>query len=261
MKQKDRVELQDLIKLMQRLRAPDGCPWDREQTADSLTPYIIEEAHEVIEAIASGDPQHVCEELGDLLFQIIFQAQVYDEQGEFDFSDVMAGIFNKMVIRHPHVFADTKAETSEEVRKNWVRIKKETGKDKPKSALGQVPSSLPGLLRGRRITENAAQVGFDWSKTSEVMEKVEEEYQELQAALAHDDPAEIDHELGDMFFALVNLSRFVNVNPEVSLGRAISRFIERFQYIEKSLSESGSSLEDSDIEQMERLWQEAKENL
>lgn len=256
--EKNKEGFGDLAQLMARLRGEGGCPWDREQTHESLTPYIVEEAYELLEAIGDGDPKHVCEELGDLLFQIIFQAQIADEHGEFDIDDVIAGIHEKMTRRHPHVFGDAHADTPEQVKKNWVRIKEAEGKIEKKSALGRVARSLPSLLRGRRITENAAEVGFDWRATQEVMEKFEEEVNELKEIMADGDSAEVDEEFGDVLFALVNLSRFLSINPDQALNRAIAKFERRFYYIEQMVAESGRTMENVSLEEMEKYWEEAK---
>jgi tetrapyrrole methylase family protein/MazG family protein len=243
---------------MSRLRAPDGCPWDREQTPETLRPYIIEEAHEVLEAIEGGEPGDVCEELGDLLFQIIFQAQIFSERGDFDVHDVIEKIYEKMLRRHPHVFGDEKVKDAEEVRHNWVRIKREKEGKGKESALGKVPVSLPALLRARRITENAAEVGFDWERVEDVMAKVDEEWGELKEAISRRDEGKTDHELGDVIFALVNLGRFLRLNPEDSLSRAIKRFEKRFEYIEDSLKDAGKGFDDVTLADMDKLWDEAK---
>jgi tetrapyrrole methylase family protein/MazG family protein len=255
---KDQDIFSALVELMSRLRAPDGCPWDREQTPESLKPYIIEEAHEVCEAIDSRDPDHICEELGDLLFQIIFQAQIASERGDFDVYDVVEKIHEKMIRRHPHVFGDKKVRDSEEVRRNWAQIKRDHEGKGIETALGSVPRSLPALLRARRITENAAEVGFDWKKIEDVMDKVVEEWGELKEAISRKDRERADHELGDMLFALVNLARFLRLNPEDSLSKTIKRFERRFQYIEESLRNSGRDFEDMTLEDMDELWEEAK---
>jgi tetrapyrrole methylase family protein/MazG family protein len=254
----DHVGLSGLVEMMSRLRAPDGCPWDREQTPESLRPYIIEEAHEVLEAIESGKAENVCEELGDLLFQIIFQARIFSEQGDFDIEDVIDKIHEKMLRRHPHVFGDAKVKDADEVRKNWVEIKREKEGKVSDSALGHVPVSLPALLRARRITENAAEVGFDWERIEDVMAKVEEEWEELKEAIPQGDKKKTDHELGDIIFALVNLGRFLKINPEDSLTRTIGRFEKRFKYIEDSLKKQGKKFEDVTLKDMDVLWDEAK---
>jgi tetrapyrrole methylase family protein/MazG family protein len=255
---RDGERFKALVQLMSRLRSQDGCPWDREQTPETLKPYIIEEAHEVLEAIDSGDPDRVCEELGDLLFQIIFQAQIFSERGEFDVEDVTDKIYEKMVRRHPHVFGDATVQDAEDVRRNWVQIKREHEGKGDESALGRVPRTLPALLRARRITENAAELGFDWRRLEDVKAKVEEEWSELKQAIADKSQKRADHELGDMLFALVNLSRFLRLNAEESLSGAIRRFEARFHYMEESLRRAGKSFEEVELEDLDRLWEEAK---
>ncbi len=254
--------LEELVELMARLRSEKGCPWDREQTAQSLTPYIIEEAYELVEAIHYSDPEHICEECGDLLFQIVFQAQLGRETDLFDIRDVLARINEKMTRRHPHVFGDLAVDNPEEVRRNWSRIKEAEGKNTDKglknSVLGKVPKVLPALLRGRRLTENASQVGFDWPTAGEVAAKVEEEWKELREVMEKGDKRAVEEEFGDMLFVLVNLSRFMEIDPELSLNRAIDKFIRRFRYIEDKVLESGREIESVSLDEMEGFWNEAK---
>lgn len=252
--------LRELVRLMERLRGPGGCPWDKAQTPESLTPYIIEEAYELVEAIREGDAAHVCEELGDLLFQIVFQAQLAGEEGKFTMADVTAAIHAKMIQRHPHVFGTVKVENAEEVRKNWVRLKEEERGAPAEcgSALGKVPRGLPSLLRARRLTENAAEAGFDWEKTEEVAQKLEEEWQELKACMTMGPADRIEDEFGDVLFVLVNLSRFLKVDPEQALGRAIDKFIRRFTYLEEEVKKSGRELHALSLPEMDKYWNEAK---
>jgi tetrapyrrole methylase family protein/MazG family protein len=257
-KDKNRAGFDELVELMARLRSPEGCPWDLKQTPESLTPYIIEEAYELVEAIREGDRSHICEELGDLLFQIVFQAQLASENGEFDIRDVTAKIHEKMTRRHPHVFGDSEVEDADEVRKNWVRIKEAEGKHARESALGGVPRSLPALLRSRRLTENAAEVGFDWPRLEDVLEKFDEEWAELKAGIEGGSREEVEAEFGDVLFVLVNLSRFLNLDPERSLSGTIEKFVRRFQYIEKRVMESGKKMEQVTLEEMDGYWEEAK---
>ena len=264
MKSKTEIAFEEFVATIKRLRDPGGCPWDKAQTPETLKPYVIEEAYEVVEAIESKDPQAVCEELGDLLLQIVLQAQVYSETGAFTIVEVIQGINAKMLERHPHVFGNAKADTPEEVRQNWVRIKQET-KGQGTSALGDVPRSLPALLRAKRLTENAAQVGFDWARVEDVVEKVKEEWNELEAEMKRSAGAGtrttqegITHEFGDLLFALVNLARFLKLNPEDSLRAAIDRFVARFRFIEDSARAAGKALEEMSLEEMECFWQEAK---
>lgn len=241
---------------MARLRAPDGCPWDREQDERSLRAYVIEEAHEVVDAIESGDPVKLQEELGDLLFQIIFLAQLAGERGEFTMDDVVGGISDKMERRHPHVFGDEASADVETVRVRWEQHKAAERGARP--LLDGVPRSLPALHRARRLTDRAAAVGFEWPDIGGVWGKLDEEYHELREAESSDDIEAIRHEYGDVLFAAVNVGRFLRVDPEDALQRASERFIRRFGYIEKTLKQAGSSLEAASLEEMDGLWNEAK---
>ncbi len=251
-----------LLEIMDKLRDPGGCPWDREQTLKTLTPYLLEETHEVIEAIESGDVQHHKEELGDLLFQVVFQSRIAREEGKFDFAQVCDGIADKLTRRHPHVFADVEVSGSKEVIRNWEKIKAEERKEKgqtARSAIGGVPVSLPALVRGERLTEKAAAVGFDWADARSVLAKVREELEELEDAMQAGRHEEVDHELGDLLFALANLGRWVKVHPEEALRGALRRFESRFHFIEAQLAARGKSPRESNLEEMDALWNEAKE--
>ena len=242
---------------MERLRGEKGCPWDREQTRDSLKPYIIEEAYEVVEAIEEGDPAKIREELGDLLFQIVFQCQIAMESGEFRFSDVVRNIGEKMIARHPHVFGNAEYKTTDEVLVHWEEQKKREGKLR-ESILEGVPRSMPALLRARRLQDRAAKVGFDWEKAEDVFKKLDEELGEFREALEAKDRNRMEDELGDIFFMLVNISRFIGVNPEDALRRTISKFIHRFRHIEMKAAEQGRKLSEMTLSEMDRLWDEAK---
>ncbi|MDH3973658.1 MAG: nucleoside triphosphate pyrophosphohydrolase [Deltaproteobacteria bacterium] len=249
-----------LVKIMKRLRGPDGCPWDREQSKESLKPYVIEEAYEVVEAIDEGDISELKEELGDLLLQVVFLSELSDEAGDFKIDDVIAAISEKLVRRHPHVFGEETSNTSEEVVKSWASIKIDEKKEKgKKSVLEGVPCHMPALLRAHRIAEKAARVGFDWSHIDEVFKKLEEELGEFEEALASKDIAKVEDELGDVIFALVNISRFLEVNPEEALKKTVRKFVSRFNYIEEGLERGGLDIRDASLEEMERLWEEAKE--
>jgi MazG family protein len=259
--------MERLLRIMDKLRDPGGCPWDREQTLRSLTPYLLEEAHEVIEAIESGDAQHHREELGDLLFQVVFQARIAREEGKFDFAGVCEAISDKLTRRHPHVFGDVTVSGSREVVKNWERIKADERKEKgqeARSAIGGVPVSLPALVRAERLTEKAGAVGFDWPDSKSVLDKVREELAELEEAMASgasDDPgarARIENELGDLLFALANLGRWVKVHPEEALRGTLRRFENRFQFIEEKLRERGRTPRESNLAEMDALWNVAK---
>jgi len=251
--------MEKLLAIMAKLRSEQGCPWDKKQTMESLKPFIIEEAYEVVEAIEGGVKSEVCEELGDLLLQIVFLAQIGQESEDFDFDDVVQGINEKLLRRHPHVFGDETAENAEEVLHRWEQIKKEEKKDaKRNSILEGIPKDLPALLKAHRLQDRAARVGFDWEHLSQVLEKVEEETAEFKEALEKQNPEEIENEFGDMLFALVNLSRFIQVSPEDALRKTISRFIARFQHIEEYAARQKVELHTLSLEEMDRLWNEAK---
>ena len=249
----------ELVALMARLRGHDGCPWDRKQTPESLKPFLVEECYEVIDALDEGTPAEVKEELGDLLFQIIFHARIAEERGQFAIQDVIAANIEKMVRRHPHVYGDADLSTDKEVLANWEEIKKkEKGYEERTSVLEGVPRHLPSLLRAHSLQERAARVGFDWSRIEEALPKLDEEIAEFKESLQKEDPAGIEEELGDIFFMLVNISRFLGVNPEDALRKTISKFIRRFRHIEESAAAAGRPLGDMTLDQMEQLWQESK---
>ncbi len=253
------AQFDKLVALMARLRSPDGCPWDRKQTTESLKPFLIEECYEVIDALDEGDPEKIREELGDLLFQIVFHARIAEENGDFTMEDVIRTNVEKMTRRHPHVFGSEKLSTDREVLANWEELKKkEKGYQDRKSILEGVPRDLPSLLRAHRLQERAARVGFDWRHLNEVLPKLDEEMAEFRAALKKEDAAGIEEELGDVFFTLVNISRFLGVNPEEALRKTISKFIDRFRTIEEKAAEAGKSLTEMTLEEMDRLWEESK---
>lgn len=247
-----------LVRIMERLRGEGGCEWDRVQTHASLRQYLLEEAHEVVDAISRKDPGLLREELGDLLLQILFHAQIAREQGDFDITDVISSISEKMVRRHPHVFSDASASTPEAVSLQWEQIKKTMENRNHSSLIGGVPRSFPALLRGAKITKKAARAGFDWENTGQVLRKVEEEMEELKEAISGGEPEKMEHELGDMLFALVNLARFLNVNPEVAMASANERFERRFEAMEKIAEESGCSIEKTDLQTLDLFWEKAK---
>ncbi len=251
------MDFQELIKIMEALRSEKGCPWDKEQTRESLKPFIVEEAYELIEAIDDSDPDKIKEELGDLLFQIVFQCQIAKENNEFKISDVIEKISKKMISRHPHVFGKADYKTADEVLVHWEEQKKLEGKLR-ESILEGVPKTLPSLLRAHRLQNRAAGVGFDWEKVGDILKKLDEELKEFKEALETKRQDEIENELGDIFFMLVNISRFIGVNPEDALRKTISKFIHRFRYIEMSVAEQGRRLSDMTLPEMDRLWDEAK---
>lgn len=249
-----------LTQIMERLRGEKGCPWDREQTHESLKPFLIEEAYEVLEAMEANDGEKFQEELGDLLFQIIFHAQISAEQGAFTMEQLLEKISQKMIRRHPHVFSNAAVADAQEVLFNWEEIKrKEKGGNKAGSALDGIPRELPALLHAHRLQDRASRLGFDWPDAEGAYGKVEEEMTELKSALEKGDRRQMEEELGDLLFSLVNIARFIEVNPEEALRRAIARFIQRFHHIEEGFKEQGREIQKGDMEEMERLWQEAKE--
>jgi MazG family protein len=249
-----------LLSIMARLRGPGGCPWDREQTLTSLRPYVLEETYEVLEAIDGGDPREHCEELGDLLLQIVFQAQLTKEAGQFAFEDVAKAISDKLVSRHPHVFGDADVKDAEGVLRQWAELKRreKAARGGGKSVLEGVPREMPALARADRLTEKASRVGFDWPDPGGAREKVDEELRELDEAIARGDAGEVEHELGDVLFAMANLSRKLGFPPEEALRGAVRRFIDRFQHVERELERAGIPPGQASLEQMDALWEEAK---
>ncbi|WP_342382027.1 nucleoside triphosphate pyrophosphohydrolase [Myxococcus stipitatus] len=261
------AELERLVDIMRRLRAEGGCPWDREQDLRSLRPYLVEEAFEVLDEmdrVAQGGPWHpLCEELGDLLFQIVFHAQLASELGEFTMADVSKAISDKITSRHPHVFGEKQVQVdgAEQVLANWAKLKAEERKrktGKEGSVLDGVPTAAPALLRAERLTEKASRIGFDWPDLAGVRGKLAEELAELDAAIATGERDAIEHELGDVLFSLANLARFVKTPAEDALRMAIRRFTARFQHIESALHDEGVPFGGATLEHMERHWQAAK---
>jgi tetrapyrrole methylase family protein/MazG family protein len=250
-----------LVAIMARLRGEGGCPWDREQSHASLVPYLIEESYEVKEAIDKNDVESLREELGDLLLQVVFHAQLAREAGRFDIDDVARAICRKLIGRHPHVFGDVEVGSSAEVLQNWEQIKLDEKRERQEtpSRLSGVPKELPALLRAHRVQEKAARVGFDWEHVRDVFAKVREEIGELESAVGQGETGPINAEIGDLLFALVNLSRFLNVQSELALHDTIERFIERFRYIEQRAAEQGRQLEEMTLAEMDALWDEAKQ--
>jgi tetrapyrrole methylase family protein / MazG family protein len=249
----------ELVEIMARLRAPGGCPWDRTQSFDTIKPYLLEETYEVMDAIDARDFAGLAEELGDLLLQPVFFAEMAREEGLFNIEDSLDAINQKLIRRHPHVFAGASAETAEDVKARWDEIKqqeKAAEGAKPKaSMLDGVPRSLPALVEADKIGHKVAKVGFEWDDVSGVIEKIQEEAAELARAQNQD---EIEHELGDMLFNLVNLARFLKVDPEQALRKTNARFRQRFAHIEREVSAQGATLEATSLDRMEELWQEAK---
>jgi len=249
-----------LVELMARLRAPGGCPWDREQTSASLRPYLLEEVYEVLEAIDAGDAGHLRDELGDLLLQIVFQSQLASEAGRFTIADVACAIVDKLVRRHPHVFGDARVRDADEVVRNWRRIKAEerrtTGEDG--DLFAGVPAALPALVRAQQLGEKAGHVGLDWRDAGGVLEKLREEIAELEAALAAGDRGQVEHELGDLLLAAASLGRHVDVSAEMALRGANERFVARVRRLETAARVRGQALADLAPEERDRLWEAIK---
>ena len=283
--------IERLVEIMARLRAPDGCPWDREQTHTTLKPFLLEEAYELLEAIDSGSDRELIGELGDVLLQVIFHARIAAEEKRFTIDDVAAAIADKLVRRHPHVFGSTEVEDADEVVTNWERIKRserEGIREHPVSALEGVPAELPALLRAQRIQEKASKTGFDWEHAGGALDKVAEEFEELRRELAAREKASgavrtkgvpgerspgavepisaggednrVEEELGDLLFALVNTARFLRLCPEEALRRAVAKFERRFRAVEERFRAAGCELEDASLEEMDRVWEEVKES-
>jgi tetrapyrrole methylase family protein/MazG family protein/ATP diphosphatase len=248
-----------LVDIMQRLLGPGGCPWDREQTLESLRNYVIEEAHEVVDAIDGGSPEELREELGDLLLQIVFQSELARNQGWFGPDDVIASICDKLVRRHPHVFGDTRVSGADEVMQNWEAIK--ATEKAGRGVLDGVPRALPALFRAARVGEKAARVGFDWPDGEGARAKVDEELRELDRAVTSGDRDEMEHELGDLLFAVVNYARKLDLDAEAALRGTLGRFTERVQDVEAQVAEQGAELEALSAEELDVLWNRAKARL
>lgn len=250
-----------LVEIMRILRSPQGCPWDHKQTLQSLRKYLVEESHEVLDAIDSGDRAKLCDELGDLLLQVVFQAQLCAEEKAFTFDDVATGISEKLVRRHPHVFGDIDVSGADEVLRNWEQIKRteKTGEDEaPRSALAGVPRSLPALHRAHLVQERAARVGFDWDRVDGAMDKLDEEIAEVREAVAGGDANRVRDELGDLLFATVNVSRFLGHNPEDVLHGSIAKFSRRFQAVEDEVHRQGRKLADCSLAELDAIWDRVK---
>jgi tetrapyrrole methylase family protein/MazG family protein len=256
--------LSHLVEIMGALRAENGCPWDRKQTHKSLRSYLIEEAYEVIQAIDDEDDDELCEELGDVLLQVVFHSQIAHERGKFNVIDVIERIVEKMIRRHPHVFGDVEAKDSETVLRNWERIKQkehaEDGEEEGQvSIIHNVAGAMPALMRAVKVQAKASRVGFDWPDVGGPLSKVSEELSELEEARLANDFYAIEEEVGDALFALVNVARFLKVDPEIALGKTVDKFIARFRYIENEVERRNRHLEDMTLEEMDMLWEESKE--
>ncbi len=260
-----KADIQKLVELVERLRGEDGCPWDREQTRESLKPMLIEEAYEVLDALDGASPPELKEELGDLLFQVVFHAQIAQEKGEFQLADIIDRLHEKMVRRHPHVFGNADLKTSGDVLKNWEDIKaaekgveSSSSPGSEKSLLDGIPSKLPALHTAYQMTAKAARVGFDWPRLEDILRKLQEECNELLHARKLGDPERVADEVGDLLFVTVNVARALGVDPETALRRSNRKFSRRFRYIEWKIKNQGRELRDASLEEMDALWNEAK---
>ncbi len=255
-KKKEFKNFAKLVEIMETLRGENGCPWDKAQKREDLKTYLVEETYEVIDAIDSKSDEKLKEELGDLLLQIVFHAEISKEEGKFDIEDVSESINEKLIRRHPHVFGDTKAKTPDVVLRNWEKIKKK--EKEGKSTFDGVPKILPALLKSYRLQEKASRVGFDWEESIEVEKKIKEEWKELKNAIKTKDKEKIKEELGDLLFAIVNFSRFLKLDPEDTLQMANEKFVKRFKKMEEKARKRGEELHGMTLSEMDSLWEEAK---
>ncbi len=256
---KDCYDMQDLLNIMRVLRSPDGCPWDAKQTHESIKKNLIEETYEVIEAINKIDEVLLCEELGDLLMQIVFHSQMEEDAGTFDFNNVTDGICKKLIERHPHVFGEVKISGVDDVLTNWDAIKRKSkGQKTTEESMLSVPKELPALMRATKLQKKAADVGFDWNDVSGALDKIGEETAELKAAIANNDTQNMSEELGDLLFSVVNVSRFIKVDAEEALTAASDKFLARFAEVEKLANKRGIDMKASTIEELDALWDEVK---
>ena len=256
--QKEKYNFNDLLRIMEILRAPDGCMWDREQDHQSIRRNFIEETYEVCEAIDEQDPEHLKEELGDVLLQVVFHTEMEKEKGVFDIGDVADGICKKLIYRHPHIFGTVEVGSSEEILRNWDELKrKEKHQETDTSALESVAKSLPGLIRAEKLQKKAAKVGFDWENAQGALEKVEEELDEVKQAVAGDgDPEE---EIGDLLFAVVNVARHLKVDPERAMEKTCNKFVRRFAEMERQARQENKALSDLSLTELDTLWNRSKE--
>ncbi|WP_067729687.1 bifunctional methyltransferase/pyrophosphohydrolase YabN [Oceanobacillus damuensis] len=248
-----------LREVMARLRGPGGCPWDQEQTHESLREYTIEEVYELIDAIDAEDDNNMIEELGDILMHVMLHSQIGEDDGFFTIDDVIRSITDKMIFRHPHVFADTKVDSVEDVTKNWEQLKKEEKGEQRKSVLDGVPKHLPSLAKAFKLQKKAAKVGFNWDDASDIWTKLDEEIKEVQEAIERKSTDEIEDEFGEVLFVLANLTRYYKINPEIALNRANRKFISRFTFIEEQLNKQGQDINKATLEEMDAYWDQAKE--
>ncbi|MFD1849255.1 nucleoside triphosphate pyrophosphohydrolase [Oceanobacillus bengalensis] len=249
----------NLREVMRRLRAKDGCPWDREQTHETLREFAIEEVYELIEAINDADDEGIVEELGDILMHVLLHSQIGEDDGYFSIDDVIRGITNKMIYRHPHVFGDTTVQTSEEVSTNWEALKRKEKGEKRKSVLDGIPKPLPSLVRAYQLQKKAAKVGFDWDNVHDIWAKLDEEVREVKEAIDSGDSKDIEKEFGDVLFVLANLTRYYKINPEIALTQTNNKFTSRFHFIEEQLQTMGKDIRHTSLEEMDAIWDQAKE--
>lgn len=250
----------ELVETIAKLRSEDGCPWDRQQTHDTLKPSLIEEAYEVVDSIDEKNDEKLEEELGDLLMQVLLNAQIAEDDGRFDIRGVIAKINDKLKRRHPHVFGDVQVRNTQEIIENWEAIKSQEHSNRERESLMDgIPSHLPGLMRARKIQSKASRVGFDWEKAEDVLVKVEEEMEELKASIKASTQDGIEEEIGDILFSIVNLSRFLNVEPEEALRKTTSKFIRRFRQMEADIAARGREITDYDLAGLDELWEAVKE--
>ncbi|PKN34336.1 MAG: nucleoside triphosphate pyrophosphohydrolase [Deltaproteobacteria bacterium HGW-Deltaproteobacteria-19] len=256
----DRNGVEALLSLIRTLRSPDGCPWDQVQGKNDLGRYLLNEAYEILDALAEEKPEALREELGDLLFQILFLVVLAEEEGSFGLADVTAGVSAKMIRRHPHVFGDVTVRDADEVKTNWDEIKKgeKAGTGEPGGLLDGIPRSMPALRKAQETGRRAARVGFDWTEAGAVLAKIREETLELEQAIAGGTPARMSEEIGDLLFSVVNLARHASIDAEASLEGTVGKFRNRFRYIERELEHRGRPLASATLEEMDRLWEEAK---
>ena len=266
-KKLDQKGFERFVEIMRRLQAPDGCPWDRVQTHETLRPYMIEEAYEAVDAVDRGDMEDLCEELGDVLLQVVFHAVMAEREGHFTLEDVLNTVSNKMVSRHPHVFSTVDAKTPDAVLKNWEQIKQqerdaqeknEDAAAEQKTALSGIPAALPALLQAQRMQEKASHVGFDWDNTLQALDKIEEEVREMRAAVKRGNKLQTKEEYGDLMFALADLGRLMDIDAETATRGTCAKFKRRFEYVERGAAKQGRKLKDMTVEEMDVLWCEAK---
>ncbi len=260
-KEKTAEKFIELLEIMKKLRGENGCPWDKEQTLESLKTHLIEEAYEVLEAVDQKNPKSLKEELGDLLLQVIFYSQIGSELNQFSIEEVIEEISQKLIRRHPHVFSDVQVKDSKEAIENWEKIKaKEKSKEKDTSLLSGIPSHLPALLKAYRLGQKTSRVGFDWNNIGEVYAKVEEELKEFQEAIKQKHQEQMKEEFGDLLFSLAQTARFLEINPEESLRLTCQKFMNRFRFIEKKLSEQKKELSETSFEELDQLWNDSKKS-